>query len=171
MSLTRQFGRPLALVILTLLAACSDPVGPLRPGTYVLRSIDGQSVPFSRTLVGGEILTEIADTLWFRADGSASQVTVQRFVDASIGRNEVVRWTSAYRYSVSGATVELTYSPPPCFGSDLHSNRGSTMSSVEGQGEGGCSYVQPVGTLTRDGLELGHAGLTEGRRMFVRVGD
>lgn len=77
-------GLGLGLLILAVAGAgaCGGgPAGPLPQGLYVLRTVDDEPLPVTRTFEHGPSLTLLADTLHLGEDGRYVRRGATRFVD------------------------------------------------------------------------------------------
>lgn len=112
------FNRASGVVLLSLVAllaaACgSDPLAPSRvAGTYVLLSINGNSLPAAAGYQGpadGSV-TVFADTLYLAADGSGSLVRVQQSLPEPYPRD---RLESALHFETTEDGLTITFDCPP----------------------------------------------------------
>jgi hypothetical protein len=103
----------LSLVALLATACGSDPIAPSRvAGTYVLLSIDGNSLPANAGYQGpadGPV-TVFADTLRLAADGTGSLVRVQQSFPEPSPRD---RLESTLQFETTEDGLAITFDCPP----------------------------------------------------------
>ena len=105
-------------VAAALAMGCGDSLSPAGvAGTYVLRTIDGDSLPTTPAISGPRTdytIVVVADTLRLAPDGSGMLVTIEDIVhEGSGGEVERVRVDAALHFSTSDGRIEITFVCPP----------------------------------------------------------
>ena len=106
------------LAAAVLIMGCSDPLRSAEvAGTYVLRTIDGDSLPATQGSSGpltDYTIVVVADTLRLAPDGSGTLITIEDVVhEGSGGEVERVRLDATLHFSTTDDRVEITFLCPP----------------------------------------------------------
>jgi hypothetical protein len=110
----RRFARVISskvlLAAVIIMIACSDATGPGSiPGTFVLRSVNGESLPFTpRGPLIDPSHSVVAGTVTLDADGTATLVERRRFFGQPT--DEIVTRVAGYRLDGQ----RITIGPPDC---------------------------------------------------------
>lgn len=108
----------LALAVLGAAAsitACGDATtGPSRAlGIYVLRSVDGQALPYVLFASGGDTTSVLDESLAFSTSGHATRITTTRSVVSGGGPAQVSSSTQSVTYTVDGGLIVVQAVCPP----------------------------------------------------------
>lgn len=112
------YRRTLCVLIVAALAvsACHSTGEPLalllRRGTFVLRTVNGGSLPADISIQPANEMVLLADTLRFEGNGRATRGRTER-LQFSTSAPEVVHFTSDYRVQFDGETIFLYFVCPP----------------------------------------------------------
>lgn len=107
----------LALALLcaaTSITACGDATtGPSRAlGIYVLRSVDGQTLPYVLFASGGDTTSVLDESLSFSTGGHATRITRTRSV-VNGGAAQLFSSTESVAYTVDGVLIAVQTVCPP----------------------------------------------------------